>query len=57
MTVIRKEYDLYEYLHGLGGRPWKHGPVNVGPKRPDVTDEIRDKIRVSEADAYKRYGY
>lgn len=57
VTVIRKEYDLYEFLYSLGGSPWRHEPTNVGYKRPVITEEIRDKIRKSEAAAYRRYGY
>lgn len=57
VTVVRKEFDLYEFLLGLGGDPWKHVPVNTGFNSPDVTDEIREKVRVAEASTYAKYGY
>jgi len=57
VTVVRKEFDLYEFLRELGGDPWKHVPVNTGFNTPEVTDEIREKVKVAEADTYKKYGY
>lgn len=58
VRVLRMEDEIYPYLeYELGLDPYKVEKHNVGFKVPEVTDEIREIVRKSEANTYARYGY
>jgi hypothetical protein len=54
---VRVPYDIHDYLKGLGCNPSLVPAINAGYNSPEVTPEIRQKVYLSEMQAYERYGF